>query len=67
VTKSVVTVIHSCLPCSGSALHVATCIGPESNLSASSMLFVFELEAITYICRAAWVAPVHWRNRCHVS
>jgi hypothetical protein len=50
VTKSAGTVTHSCLPCSGSApLHVASCIGPESNLSVSSMLFVFELEAIIYM------------------
>ena len=66
-TKSVGTVTHSCLPCSGRALHVATCIGAESNLSASSMVFVFELEAIIYICRAAWVAPMHWRSRSDVS
>ena len=46
VTKSAGTVTHSCLPCSGSApLHVASCIGPESNVSAFKV-FVFELEAI---------------------
>ena len=49
MTKSVVTVTHSCLPCSGRALHVASCIDPESNLSVSGMLFVFELEAIIYM------------------
>ena len=46
MTKSVSIVT---LPCSDYALHVATCIGPESNIVASSMVFVFELEAIIYM------------------
>ena len=46
MTKSVSIVT---LPCSDLALHVATCIGPESNIVASSMVFVFELEAIIYM------------------
>ena len=60
VTKSVGTVTHSRLPYSDRALlHVATCIGPESNVSAFKV-FVFELEAI--ICRAGLSSLRAWRN-----
>jgi hypothetical protein len=49
-TKSALIVPHFCLPCSDRALlHIAMCIGPDSNILASSMVFVFELEAITYM------------------
>jgi hypothetical protein len=56
VTKSVWIVTHSCLPCSDRALHVAALsLGASArvaNVSASSMVFLFELEAIIYMkCR----------------